>query len=98
MVHLEHSHKTSHSKSRLYQCNGELIANVKRKLEVNDITRISLYKSYNSAVVEAWGYEKMTCLEKDCRDLSKELDDYDLEIEMPLQYNNTFQRCKHNAC
>ncbi|XP_022868500.1 protein FAR1-RELATED SEQUENCE 5-like [Olea europaea var. sylvestris] len=28
---------------------------------------IPLHKSYNSAVVEAGGYENMTCIEKDCR-------------------------------
>lgn len=66
-VHLEHNHRTSHTKSRLYRCNRELSAHVKRRLQVNDIAGISLHKSYNSAVVEAGGYEKMTCIEKDCR-------------------------------
>ncbi|XP_022851585.1 protein FAR-RED IMPAIRED RESPONSE 1-like [Olea europaea var. sylvestris] len=66
-VCLEHNHKTSHSKSRLYRCNRELSANVKRKLEVNDMTGIPLHKSYNYAVVEAGGDENMTCVEKDCR-------------------------------
>ncbi|CAA3031600.1 Hypothetical predicted protein [Olea europaea subsp. europaea] len=67
MVDLEHNHKTSPSKSRLYRCNRELSAYVKRKLEVNDIAGIPLHKSYNSAVVEVGGYENMTCIEKDCR-------------------------------
>ncbi|XP_022885539.1 protein FAR-RED IMPAIRED RESPONSE 1-like [Olea europaea var. sylvestris] len=65
-VDLEHNHKTSPSKSRLYRCNRELSAHVIRKLEVNDIAGISLHKSYNSAVVEAGGYKNMTCIEKDC--------------------------------
>ncbi|KAL2487403.1 Protein FAR1-RELATED SEQUENCE [Abeliophyllum distichum] len=52
---------------KLYRCNRELSARVKRKLEVDDIAGISLHKSFNSAVVEASGYEKMTCVEKDCR-------------------------------
>ncbi|XP_022889102.1 protein FAR1-RELATED SEQUENCE 6-like [Olea europaea var. sylvestris] len=66
-VHLEHNHETSPSKSRLYRCNRTLTAHVKRKLEVNDLAGIPLHKSYNSAVVEAGGYENMTCIEKDCR-------------------------------
>ncbi|XP_022892296.1 protein FAR1-RELATED SEQUENCE 5-like [Olea europaea var. sylvestris] len=66
-VHLEHNHKTSPSKSRLYRCNRELSAQVKRRLEVNDTAGIPLHKSFNSAVVEAGGYENLTCVEKDCR-------------------------------
>ncbi|CAA2939539.1 Hypothetical predicted protein [Olea europaea subsp. europaea] len=65
-VHLDHNHETSPSKSRLYRCNRELSANVKHKLEVNDMTGISLHKSYNSAVAKVGGYENMTCIEKDC--------------------------------
>ncbi|XP_022880667.1 protein FAR-RED IMPAIRED RESPONSE 1-like [Olea europaea var. sylvestris] len=66
-VHLDHNHKTSPTKSRLYRCNRELSAHVKRKLEVNDMARIPLHKSFNFAVVEAGGYENMTCMENDCR-------------------------------
>ncbi|XP_022865312.1 protein FAR1-RELATED SEQUENCE 5-like [Olea europaea var. sylvestris] len=66
-VDLEHNHKISLSKSRLYRCNRELSEHVKRRLEVNDMARIPLHKSYNSAVAEAGGYENMTCIEKDCR-------------------------------
>ncbi|XP_022852997.1 protein FAR1-RELATED SEQUENCE 5-like [Olea europaea var. sylvestris] len=66
-VHLDHNHKTSPTKSRLYRCNRKMTAHVKRKLEVNDIAGIPLHKSFNSAVVEAGGYENMTCIEKDCR-------------------------------
>ncbi|XP_022856495.1 protein FAR1-RELATED SEQUENCE 5-like [Olea europaea var. sylvestris] len=72
-VHLEHNHKTSPSKSRLYRCNRELSAHVKRRLEVNDIAGIPLHKSYNSAVVEAGGYENMTCIEKDCRNYVEQI-------------------------
>ncbi|XP_022859837.1 protein FAR1-RELATED SEQUENCE 5-like [Olea europaea var. sylvestris] len=65
-VHLEYNHETSPSKFRLYRCNRTLTAHVKKKLEVNDLARIPLHKSYNFAVVEAGGYENMTCIEKDC--------------------------------
>ncbi|XP_052172312.1 protein FAR1-RELATED SEQUENCE 5-like [Diospyros lotus] len=66
-IHLEHNHNTSPSKSRLFRCNRQLSAHVKRQLEVNDMAGIPLHKSYNSAVVEAGGYENMTCIERDCR-------------------------------
>ncbi|XP_022871612.1 protein FAR-RED IMPAIRED RESPONSE 1-like [Olea europaea var. sylvestris] len=65
-VNLQHNHKTSPSKSRMFRCSRELRAYVKRKLELNDIAGIPLYKSFNSAVVEAGGYENMTCVEKYC--------------------------------
>ncbi|XP_022889209.1 protein FAR-RED IMPAIRED RESPONSE 1-like [Olea europaea var. sylvestris] len=67
IVHLEHNHKTSPSKSRLYSCNRELNSNVKRKLEVNDMAEIPLHKSFNSVVVEAGENENMSYVEKDCR-------------------------------
>ncbi|XP_022883224.1 protein FAR-RED IMPAIRED RESPONSE 1-like [Olea europaea var. sylvestris] len=66
-VHLGHNYETSPSKSRLYRCNRELSSHVKHKLEVNDLARISLHKSSNSAVVKAGGYENLSCIEKDCR-------------------------------
>ncbi|CAA2986484.1 Hypothetical predicted protein [Olea europaea subsp. europaea] len=65
-VCLQHNHRISPTKSRLYCCNRELSVHVKRKLEVNDLAGIPLHKSYNSVVVEAGGYENMTCIEKDC--------------------------------
>ncbi|XP_022897719.1 protein FAR1-RELATED SEQUENCE 5-like [Olea europaea var. sylvestris] len=36
------------------------------KIEVNDLAGIPLHKSFNSAVVEAGGYENLSCVEKDC--------------------------------
>lgn len=62
-VCLEHNHKISHSKSKLYCCNKELSAHVKRRLEVNDMVGIPLRKSFNSAVVEVGGYENLTYVE-----------------------------------
>ncbi|GER26267.1 FAR1-related protein [Striga asiatica] len=67
VVHLEHNHKTSPSKSRLYKCNRQVSNWIKRQLEVNDIAGIPIHKSYNAAVVEVGGFENMTCVEKDCR-------------------------------
>ncbi|XP_022880546.1 protein FAR1-RELATED SEQUENCE 6-like [Olea europaea var. sylvestris] len=72
-VNLDHNHETSPSKSRLYRCNRHLSVHVKRQLQVNDLARIPLNKSYNSVVVEADGYENMTCIEKDCRNYIEQL-------------------------
>ena len=66
-VILEHNHPTSPSKSRLYRCNRQLTEKVKQKLEVNNIASIPMHKSYNSAVVEAGGYENLPFIENDCR-------------------------------
>ncbi|XP_022883150.1 protein FAR1-RELATED SEQUENCE 5-like [Olea europaea var. sylvestris] len=66
-VNLKHNHTCSPSKSWFYHCNRKLPAHVKRKLEVNNMAGIPLHKSFNSAVVEAGGYENLPCVEKDCR-------------------------------
>ncbi|XP_022861564.1 protein FAR1-RELATED SEQUENCE 5-like, partial [Olea europaea var. sylvestris] len=66
-VNLDHNHNISPSKSRLYRCNRQMSTHVKQKLQVNDLAGIPLHKSYNAVVVEAGGYENMTCIEKDCR-------------------------------
>ncbi|XP_022883491.1 protein FAR1-RELATED SEQUENCE 5-like [Olea europaea var. sylvestris] len=66
-VDLDHNHKMSPSKLRLYRCNREISAHVKRKIEVNDMAGIPLHKSFNSAVVKVGGFENLTCVEKDCR-------------------------------
>ncbi|XP_052171507.1 protein FAR1-RELATED SEQUENCE 6-like [Diospyros lotus] len=66
-VILEHNHPTSPLKSRLYRCNQKLTEKVKRKLKVNNIAGIPMHKSYNSAVVEADGYENLPFIEKDYR-------------------------------
>ncbi|XP_022880761.1 protein FAR-RED IMPAIRED RESPONSE 1-like [Olea europaea var. sylvestris] len=64
---MDDNDKTSPLKFRLYRCNRELSAQVKHRLEVNDIAEISLPKSFNYAVVETSGYENMTYIEKDYR-------------------------------
>lgn len=46
---------------------------MKRKLEVDDLDGILLHKSYNSVVVEAGGYENITCNEKDCQNYIKQV-------------------------
>ncbi|XP_022841744.1 protein FAR1-RELATED SEQUENCE 5-like isoform X2 [Olea europaea var. sylvestris] len=66
-VHLDHNHETSPSKSRLYRRNRQLSTHMKCKLQVNDLAGIPLHKSYNFVVVEAGGYDKMSCAENDFR-------------------------------
>ncbi|XP_022870889.1 protein FAR1-RELATED SEQUENCE 5-like [Olea europaea var. sylvestris] len=73
VVHLDHNHGTSPSKSRLFRCNREFSAHVKWRLEVNDVAGISLHKSYNFTVVEVGEYENMTCVEKDCRNYIEQM-------------------------
>lgn len=46
---------------------------MKCKLQVNDLTRNLLFKSYNSAVIEVDGYEKMSCVEKDYRNYMEQV-------------------------
>lgn len=96
-VNLQHNHKTSPSKSRLFRCNLELSANVKRKLELNDIAKILLHKSFISVVVEAGGYKNMTCVEKISEIILNKSDSYDLEREMQQRYNLTFHISKHGV-
>ncbi|XP_022861207.1 protein FAR1-RELATED SEQUENCE 5-like [Olea europaea var. sylvestris] len=58
-VHLEHNHKISPSKSRLYRCNRQISARTKRRLEINDTAGIQSHKS------KAGRSEKKVCVEKD---------------------------------
>ncbi|XP_022868627.1 protein FAR-RED IMPAIRED RESPONSE 1-like [Olea europaea var. sylvestris] len=67
VVNLDHNHDISPSKSKLYRCNRQMSTHVKQKLQMNDLAGIPLHKSYNVVVVEAGGYENITCIEKDCR-------------------------------
>ncbi|XP_024164125.1 protein FAR-RED IMPAIRED RESPONSE 1-like [Rosa chinensis] len=64
---LEHNHGLSLRKSRYFPVNRELSSSIKRRLELNDVARIGLNKSFNSIVVEAQGYENVPFLEKDAR-------------------------------
>ncbi|XP_022865261.1 protein FAR-RED IMPAIRED RESPONSE 1-like [Olea europaea var. sylvestris] len=75
---------------------------MKRKLQVNDMTEIPFHKCYNSAVVEARGYENTTFVERDCRNYveearySKFFFRMDLDDESRLK--NVFwadNRCRH---
>ncbi|XP_024164135.1 protein FAR-RED IMPAIRED RESPONSE 1-like [Rosa chinensis] len=61
---LEHNHGLSPRKSRYFSANSELSSSIKRRLELNDVARIGLNKSYNSIVVEAQGYDNVPFLEK----------------------------------
>ncbi|XP_022896508.1 protein FAR1-RELATED SEQUENCE 5-like [Olea europaea var. sylvestris] len=63
-VHLEHNHRTSPSKSRLYRRNRHISAHVKMQLEINDIARIPLHKSFNSAIVEVVDMTRLHALRK----------------------------------
>ncbi|XP_022846289.1 protein FAR1-RELATED SEQUENCE 1-like [Olea europaea var. sylvestris] len=106
IVHLDHNHKTSPSKSRLYRCNRELSAQVKRKLEVNNVAGIPLHKSCNSAVVEAGGYENITYVEKDYRNYVEKcmhgkapngiITDQDRAMQNAIQI--VFPNTKHRWC
>ncbi|XP_022892026.1 protein FAR1-RELATED SEQUENCE 5-like [Olea europaea var. sylvestris] len=89
-VNLIHNHKISPSKSRLYRCNRELSAQVKRRLEVNDMAEISLHKSYNLAVVEVGEYENMTCIEKDCQNYVKQVKRLRLGEDEESRLKNSF--------
>ncbi|KAK3217815.1 hypothetical protein Dsin_011785 [Dipteronia sinensis] len=65
---LDHNHKLgTPGKLRYFKTNRELKPVVKRKLELNDRAGIRPNKSYNSFAVEVGGHEKLTFLEKDCR-------------------------------
>ncbi|CAH9107260.1 unnamed protein product [Cuscuta europaea] len=65
-VQLQHNHPMSPTKSRKFRCNRKVTEQMKRKLEINDVAEIPLHKSFNSAVVEAGGYDELSFIEKDC--------------------------------
>ncbi|KAL7240043.1 hypothetical protein ACSBR2_005831 [Camellia fascicularis] len=64
---LDHNHGVSPGKARFYRCHKALNSAVKRRLELHAKAGIRMNKSFNSLVVQAGGHEKLTYLEKDCR-------------------------------
>ncbi|KAL7199240.1 hypothetical protein ACSBR2_021512 [Camellia fascicularis] len=66
-LRLEHNHEMSPSKSRFFKQNRILESHVKRRLELNDSAGIRMNKNFTSLVLEAGGHEKLSYLEKDCR-------------------------------
>ncbi|XP_028085062.1 protein FAR-RED IMPAIRED RESPONSE 1-like [Camellia sinensis] len=64
---LDHNHGVSPGKARFYRCHRVLNSAVKRRLELHAKVGIRMNKSFNSLVVQAGGHEKLTYLEKDCR-------------------------------
>jgi hypothetical protein len=67
---IDHNHGLSPNKARYFKCNRNLNSNVRRKIVVNDISRIGLSQSFNSLAVEAGGYENLHFIEKDCRNFN----------------------------
>ncbi|KAL7262655.1 hypothetical protein ACSBR1_000924 [Camellia fascicularis] len=64
---LDHNHGVSPEKARFYICHRVLNSAVKKRLELHAKVGIRMNKSFNSLVVQAGGHEKLTYLEKDCR-------------------------------
>jgi hypothetical protein len=54
-VTIEHNHALSPNKERYFKSNMILNTNMRRKIIVNDISRIGLSQSYNSLAVEVGG-------------------------------------------
>jgi hypothetical protein len=71
-ISLEHNHHLSPSKSRYFRRNRKISSPVKRRLVLNDQAGIPMAKNFNALVVEHGGYEKLTFLEKDCRNCVEE--------------------------
>ncbi|XP_022850711.1 protein FAR1-RELATED SEQUENCE 5-like isoform X2 [Olea europaea var. sylvestris] len=90
IVCLEHNHRTSPMMSMLYHCNRKMSNHVKRKLQVNDLAGIPLHRSYDSTVVEACGYENMTCEEKNSRNYIELVRRLQLEVGDAATIQNYF--------
>jgi hypothetical protein len=54
-VTIDHNHTLSPNKERYFKCNRILNTSVRRKIIVNDISRIGLSQSYNSLSIEVGG-------------------------------------------
>jgi hypothetical protein len=66
-VVLEHNHPVSPRKARFLRCFKNINDTAKKRLDLNDRTRICLNKNFNSLVVEMGGFENVPFGEKDCR-------------------------------
>ncbi|KAG6674149.1 hypothetical protein I3842_15G028400 [Carya illinoinensis] len=66
-VNNSHNRGLSPQKSRFFHCNKKVSESVKRVLDINDQAGIRMDKSFASLVQEAGGFEKLSFIEKDCR-------------------------------
>jgi hypothetical protein len=66
-VVLQHNHNVSPKKARFLRCFKNINDVAKRKLDLNDRSRIPLNKNFHSLVVEMGGFENVPFGEKDCR-------------------------------
>jgi hypothetical protein len=53
---IDHNHDLSPNKGRYFKCNRNLNSSVRRKIIVNDISKIGLSQSYNSLAIEVGWY------------------------------------------
>ncbi|XP_024046630.1 protein FAR1-RELATED SEQUENCE 4-like [Citrus clementina] len=68
-LNLEHNHGLSPDKARYFPCNRNISASSRKHIEMNDCAGINIARNFNSIVVEAGGYENVSFIEKDCRNL-----------------------------
>ncbi|KAJ3692024.1 hypothetical protein LUZ60_012374 [Juncus effusus] len=66
---LEHNHVFTPRHDNFYRRNRIVSESIKRQLILNDKAGIRLYKTYESLQIQAGGYENLTYLEKDLRNL-----------------------------
>jgi hypothetical protein len=66
-VVLEHNYILSPSKARFYRCYKKINSSTRKRIEMNDIAGIRVYKNFNSLVVEIGEFENLPFGEKDCR-------------------------------
>ncbi|XP_026400671.1 protein FAR1-RELATED SEQUENCE 5-like [Papaver somniferum] len=71
--HAAHNHIVSSEMSRMMPCYRHIPPDVRHRLDANDQSGIKMHKSYISVVNENGGYHNMTCTEKDCRNITKDL-------------------------
>ena len=59
----------SPDKGRYFPCNRNISASARKRIEMNDCAGINIARNFNFIVVEAGGYENVSFLEKDRRNL-----------------------------
>ena len=59
----------SPDKTKYFPCNCSISASAEKHIEMNDCVGININQNFNFIVVEASGYENVSFLEKDYRNL-----------------------------
>ncbi|GLT68470.1 hypothetical protein SLA2020_406960 [Shorea laevis] len=93
-VVIEHNHRLSLGKARLFRCHKHIDGSVKKMLVLNDKAGIRTNKNSYSLVVESGGYKNLPFGEKDARNFIEKARELRLDKEVVKPFVIILGECK----